>query len=81
MLNSNMLKSIEEFKDRLISSEIGRKILKPYLFGSYAKGLATKDSDIDLLLITSDGSKARDMVMDVTFEFQMKGVPLGIVTK
>jgi len=35
------------------------KIIKAYLFGSFARGKARKDSDIDLALISSDFSGNR----------------------
>ncbi len=41
---------LDEIKDRLIPDGIEKLIL----FGSYAHGLPTEESDIDLLVVTSD---------------------------
>jgi uncharacterized protein (UPF0332 family)/predicted nucleotidyltransferase len=72
----DMIDSVKEFSERLLNSKAKDSILKVYLFGSYAKGSATKNSDIDLLVVTSDGLKVKDEIMDIAFEFQMDGVPL-----
>jgi uncharacterized protein len=49
MIN-NIDKILNEIKDRLVPEGIEKLIL----FGSYAKGTPDEDSDIDLLVVTSD---------------------------
>ncbi len=41
------------FKEKA-SSIYGRKLKKVILYGSYARGIANKDSDIDLMIVLSD---------------------------
>jgi len=42
-------------------------IKKAYLFGSYAKGIAHKDSDIDLALIMPDNSDTLELQIQFMF--------------
>jgi uncharacterized protein (UPF0332 family)/predicted nucleotidyltransferase len=56
----------EALKDRL-----KERLYKVYLFGSYAKGEAHKDSDIDILIVAKDGADAVD---ELSFSFQMRGL-------
>jgi len=48
-----LTKIIERFTSEL-KERLGEKILGIYLFGSAAKGTATEESDIDLLVVYSD---------------------------
>ncbi len=54
-LNNNEINSIYKYKKLL--KEKGIKISKVILFGSYAKGTAKPDSDIDLAVISSQFGK------------------------
>lgn len=45
---------------------------KIILFGSVAKGNSTKESDIDLLIISNNKHKTRDKVMDKVTEFLLE---------
>ncbi|MCL2207310.1 MAG: nucleotidyltransferase domain-containing protein [Fibromonadales bacterium] len=51
---------------KIVQSLIGLNIYKIILFGSYAKGVATEDSDIDLLVIldTEEFAKTFDERID-----------------
>jgi len=51
---------------RIIQSLVGLNVYKIILFGSYAKGTATEDSDIDLVVIldTEEFAKTFDERMD-----------------
>ena len=42
--------TISQLKERLIPIFIDKSIKRAVLFGSYGKGMATKESDIDLLV-------------------------------
>ncbi|MBU1487679.1 HEPN domain-containing protein [bacterium] len=69
---------IDEFKKRLFTGRIRDRIVKLCLFGSVAKeGILKKDSDVDLLIVVNDGQKAREEIMDLSFEFQTEyGFPV-----
>lgn len=71
---------LSAFRDYLLSSELKDKIVKIYLFGSYAKGEATAFSDIDILIVTTDGSHIERSLLNKSYDFLItKGVPLEIV--
>ena len=65
-----------------VASAIGRKYStgNMYLFGSYAKGSATKDSDIDILL---EKGKIRGLIqlagLKLDFEERL-GIPVDVLT-
>lgn len=46
---------VNELKDYLLSSQIKNNIAKIVLFGSHAKGVPSQDSDIDIMIFTTDG--------------------------
>ena len=52
MAKGEIIKAIKFFGKCLVDS--GLNISKIILFGSYAKGKATKESDIDILIISND---------------------------
>jgi predicted nucleotidyltransferase len=49
-------------KERLLKSKAKKYLLKIILFGSHAKGEATKDSDIDLLIVRKNGKKVEEIL-------------------
>lgn len=72
--------AVKFFKKRLLSKSTSPYIMKIVLFGSSAKGQMRKDSDVDLLIISSNGQMARNDILDTAFELQMEyGVPLEIL--
>lgn len=72
---------ISELKDFLLESELKNNIAKIILFGSHIKAEATESSDVDILIITSDGAHVEKAVMDKIFEFQLThNIPLEVVT-
>jgi len=74
-------KDIHELKNHLLKSDISDKIVKIYLFGSHVKGEATKDSDIDVLIFTSDGAQVDSSLMDTIFDFQLtRNIPIEVIT-
>jgi len=65
--NKVLRKNVEAFINEIEKNKI--KILKAYIYGSYAKGNEREDSDIDLALISPDFSGNR-------FLDSMKIIPL-----
>ena len=53
---------ILKVKERLLKSKAKKYLLKMILFGSHAKGEATKDSDIDLLVVRKNGKEAEEVL-------------------
>ena len=49
-----MTHTIEEITQKIIPLFADKGVVKVVLFGSYAKGLATENSDIDLMVETED---------------------------
>ena len=77
----NYLADIKKFKDALLKSDLGKQISKIVWFGSTLKKKATKDSDVDLLIITEDGEGTKDRIADILLDFQMTNrCPVEIVT-
>lgn len=60
---------VREFGDRL-RAILGDRLCRVVLFGSYARGEETPESDIDLLVVLSDGVTADDrrMVSRIAYE-------------
>ncbi len=72
---------IRDFKEYLLTSEINGKIAKIILFGSYAKGIDTADSDIDILIVTTDGKDVDKVLMNRIYEFMIdNNAPLEVIT-
>ncbi|KAF0135053.1 MAG: nucleotidyltransferase [Candidatus Saganbacteria bacterium] len=57
VIDPNIKEKAERFIEELQKHKI--RILSAFIYGSYAKGTARKDSDIDLALISSDFSGNR----------------------
>lgn len=75
------LKAVHRLKDALTESDIGPEIAKIVCFGSTSKGVGREDSDIDVLIVTTDGDGMRDRIAEILLDVQMEtGAPLEIVT-
>lgn len=73
-------KAVKIFKRRLLSKRSSPYIMKIVLFGSGVKGGMHKDSDLDLLIVSSNGQKVRDDIFDTAFELQMNyGLPIEVL--
>lgn len=62
---------VEELKNQILAKYKPMDII---LFGSFAKGLVRKNSDIDLCVIIDTNNKrqlARDMLLDVDSDFDV----------
>jgi len=51
---------LKEIK-RYLKERYGEKIRKVILYGSYARGEATEDSDVDVMVVISDDLNTRDV--------------------
>lgn len=64
-LSENERKVIQDFKRNLLT-RLPQRVYKVVLFGSRAKGRATRDSDIDVLVVVDKrDAKARDIIIEV----------------
>jgi uncharacterized protein (UPF0332 family)/predicted nucleotidyltransferase len=72
---------VRGLKEYLLSSSEKEKIAKVILFGSHAKGEATPSSDIDILIVLTDGSRSEKSLLDSVYEFMIdRNAPLEVVT-
>ncbi len=53
MLETQYYEVLEEFRNRVLD-KLGEKVYSIIVYGSVARGTATKDSDIDILVIGKD---------------------------
>ena len=60
-------------KARLIGGGLGRdhRVLAVVLFGSVAKGRATEESDLDLVVITEGGVELNEEIYKITFRYNL----------
>lgn len=71
---------IDKFKEYIVSTDLKEKIAKIFLFGSYVKGYATSESDIDILIFTTDGKNVEKQIMDKVYDFMIdNGAPIEVV--
>lgn len=70
----DIMSALSEFKDKL-SKKI--KVQKMVLFGSYATGKYTKDSDIDLLIVSPDFKDKRFIKRSIGF-YKFWGLDLPV---
>jgi len=77
----NYLADIKKFRNALVKSDIGGQITKMVWFGSSLKKKHSKESDVDILIITKNGEAVRDRIADLLLDFQMNNrLPIEIVT-
>lgn len=77
----DIMKDVSQLNDYLLNSELKSKIAKIYLFGSYVKGEAIENSDVDVLIFTSDGADVEKILMDRVFDFQLAhNIPIEVIT-
>jgi predicted nucleotidyltransferase len=57
-----MVYTIEQLKERVIPVAVKYQLRAVYLFGSYAKGEATDESDVDIL-VDKTGSTVKGWIM------------------
>lgn len=74
-------KLVNDFKDYLLMSEVKNSIAKIIIFGSHAKGVGTPDSDVDILIVTTNGIDVEKTLMDKVYDFMLESnAPLEILT-
>lgn len=71
---------------RLTKEILGSRLTKIILYGSFARGDYTENSDIDIMILTTltdkEIEKAETEIFDLAFEFQMKYfVDISVVLK
>ncbi|MCM1087591.1 MAG: nucleotidyltransferase domain-containing protein [Muribaculaceae bacterium] len=71
---------------RLTKEILGNRLTKIILYGSFARGDYTENSDIDIMILTTFSDKEIENVeteiFDLAFEFQMKySVDISVVLK
>ena len=85
MVNINDLEVYESIKNYLFKVSKHFKVEKAYLFGSYANGLAHKESDIDLAIVSSSfsGNSFSDNVAlgKLTWGIDTRIEPIGFTPK
>jgi uncharacterized protein (UPF0332 family)/predicted nucleotidyltransferase len=73
--------SIRALKEHLLKTEVANRVVKIILFGSQAKGSATQNSDLDVMVLTADGDRTERALMDHIHDFMVEsGTPLEVVT-
>lgn len=81
VINQDLISLLSDFRNYLLNTELRDKIVKIYLFGSYAKGEATAHSDIDIFIITSEDALIEKFLMDKIYDFLLvHPIPLEVVT-
>lgn len=78
--NANMDRdTIEELKRYITFISNINGVQQIYLFGSYAYGTPSKDSDIDLLVIVNDGIDSLKVMQEVSLGIMNRRVSLDVL--
>lgn len=70
MSDSGSFQEAVRFADFLLRSRVGPRVAKILIFGSVAKGTATADSDVDILIVTVDGNTVAEQIDEAMLYFQ-----------
>jgi len=73
-MEDNVQKLIEEFKQE-VNKLYGERLVGVLLYGSYARGEATEESDIDVMVVLKGKitpSKEIDVMIDVIMDINLK---------
>jgi predicted nucleotidyltransferase len=71
------LKEIQDFTNQLAALYSPDKVV---LFGSYATGVATEDSDVDLLVLMPHAGKASAQALDIRRNLR-RNFPLDLIVQ
>lgn len=78
----NTAKFIANFREFVQTLDMRDVIAKVILFGSHAKGMSSKESDIDILIFTANGSGTDKSLMDRIYDFMVENsLPLEVITR
>lgn len=81
MAESGPLREASRFVEFLLSRPVAAKVAKVLVFGSVAKGRATADSDVDILIVTLNGDAVAEQIDDALLDFHgQSAAPLEVVT-
>lgn len=69
VLQNKEYRNVAEELARRVASELGDQVDAIVLYGSVARGDASEDSDIDILVIGSNENAMRNRVHDILHEF------------
>ncbi len=70
-MEKRVSEAINDFCRYLLSKDTKRYIVKIIHFGSTAKGEGSERSDVDIMVVSSDGEKVRKRVAEAAFEVQI----------
>ncbi len=76
MTESEIQKTIEEMVRRIVERFHPEKIV---LFGSYARGQAGPDSDVDLLVVMPVSGSKRKTAVDIDLTLAGSGLPKDVI--
>ena len=74
MMDERIVRLVNRIKDHLIT-QYGGKVKEVILYGSYARGEATKDSDIDILVLIDNSIEpfeVRRSLSDLLFDILLE---------
>ncbi len=81
LMEDNLSTYIERFRNALLDSQIGNQVLKIVWFGSSLKGQSHEQSDVDILIVSTDGAELSSRIADITLDIQMENrCPIEIIT-
>ena len=79
-IDLNMDKAVRDELDRYIAFISGMEgVIRIYLFGSYAYGNPTEDSDIDLMVVVNDGIDSLKVMQGVSRGLMNRRVSLDVL--
>jgi len=71
-------KAIQDYADAIARQFKPERII---LFGSYANGTATEDSDVDLLVVMEDSGDPIEMTLAITRTIERPQFPLDLIVR
>jgi len=75
-----LIHTIEEIAQKITPLFVNKGVTKVVLFGSYAKGVATKNSDIDLMVTAEDWVDIFDLSEISVNVSEVLNIPVDFIT-